>query len=68
MTDVGRFFSKGELAARYGVHRRSIERWVMLRKYPPPDLTLPGGQVRWADHTVETHEISLVGKAPDTST
>lgn len=62
MTDIRRWFSKRELATRYGVHRRSIERWVEHHKYPPPDLTLPGGQVRWADHTVETHEISLVGK------
>jgi hypothetical protein len=53
---IDRWFSKGEIAARYGITQRSLERWLKSAKFPAPDLHLPGGQPRWSDVLVATHE------------
>ena len=61
--DDTRYRSKGNLAFRYAVSERTIDRWREEGKFPQPDLTLPGGQPRWADDTIEAHERALVGKS-----
>jgi hypothetical protein len=57
------YFSKPDLARRYGVTPRSIDRWRFVQKFPQPDLFLPNGQPRWLGKTVEAHERSLVPNA-----
>jgi hypothetical protein len=57
-----RYHSKPELAERYRVSSRTIDRWRELEKFPPPDLVLPNGAPRWADDTITAHERALVGK------
>jgi predicted DNA-binding transcriptional regulator AlpA len=54
--------SKGNLADRYAVSARTIDRWREEGKFPPPDLVLPSGSPRWSDATIEAHERALVGK------
>ena len=58
-----RFRSKGNLADRYSVSPRTIDRWREEGKFPPPDLRLPSGSPRWSDDTITTHERALVGKS-----
>lgn len=50
------YWGKPNLARRYGVSTRSIDRWRGDGKFPQPDLILPNGQPRWLDETVEAHE------------
>jgi len=58
-----RFRSKGNLADRYEVSERTIDRWREEGKFPPPDLVLPSGSPRWSDDTIFAHERALVGKS-----
>ena len=57
-----RYHSKRDLAARYRVTTRTIDRWRMDGLFPQPDLFLPGGKCRWSDDTVVTHERNSVRK------
>lgn len=58
------YLSKPDLARHYGVSSRSIDRWRVDRKFPPPDIYLPNGQPRWLGKTVEAHERrSVTGNA-----
>jgi predicted DNA-binding transcriptional regulator AlpA len=56
---ISRWFSKRELAQRYGVSTRSIERWSESGKFPR------GVQLNrryyWSDAAIEAHERGLVG-------
>jgi hypothetical protein len=54
---IRRWFSKREVAERYGVSMRSIERWSESGKFPRGRL-LPNK--RW-DAEIEAHERNLVG-------
>jgi predicted DNA-binding transcriptional regulator AlpA len=59
---VNRWLSKSEIVSRYGISPRTLERWLKTKRFPTPDLHLPGGQPRWSDAVVEAHERALVGK------
>jgi hypothetical protein len=54
-TQIVRYFSKRQLANRYNVCPRSIERWVQNKKFPP-GVQLPNGHWAWPDVVVEEHE------------
>jgi hypothetical protein len=56
------YHSKSDLAARYRVTTRTIDRWRMDGLFPQPDLVLPGGKCRWSDDTVVAHERASVSK------
>ena len=56
---IQRWYSKRDLAARYNVSQRSIERWKKRKKFPP-GIQMPNGHWRWSDHEIEVHEQSLV--------
>jgi len=58
-----RYRSKGNLADRYEVSERTIDRSRGEGKFPPPDLVLPSGSPRWSDDTIMAHERALVGKS-----
>jgi hypothetical protein len=55
-----RWFSKREVAARYGVHPRSIERWSESGKFPA-GTQFPNTQWYWSIDAIEQYERSLVG-------
>jgi hypothetical protein len=57
---VQKWFSKREVASRYGVHPRSIERWVESGKFPA-GTQLPNKRWYWTDLEIEAHERGLVG-------
>jgi hypothetical protein len=57
-----RYYSRAELAERYRVSDRTIDRWRDARLYPQPDLILPNGAPRWSDGVVIAHERNSVGK------
>jgi predicted DNA-binding transcriptional regulator AlpA len=57
---IQRWFSKRQLAERYGVHPRSIERWSESGKFPRGRL-LPNKRWAWTDAEIEAHERNLVG-------
>ena len=57
-----RFYTKLELAERYRVNPRTIDRWRDTGRYPTPDLVLPNGAPRWSDKIVVAHEHASVGK------
>jgi predicted DNA-binding transcriptional regulator AlpA len=57
---ISRWFSKRELAQRYGVSTRSIERWSESGKFPR-GRQLPNNRWFWTDREIEEHERSLVG-------
>jgi hypothetical protein len=57
-----RIFWQHDLAKRYNVHPRSIQRWKKSGKLPPPDLEMPNGREAWSDTRIEQHEHArLVG-------
>jgi hypothetical protein len=56
---IQRWFSKSQLAARYNVCTRSIERWVKGGKFPL-GVRMPNGRWAWSDVTIELHERALV--------
>jgi hypothetical protein len=57
-----RYHSKRDLAARYAVTTRTIDRWCVDKLFPEPDLRLPSGACRWSDELVTAHERNSVGK------
>jgi predicted DNA-binding transcriptional regulator AlpA len=56
---ISRWFTKREVAARYGVHPRSIERWSEAGQFPR-GTQLPNKRWRWTDLEIEQHERALV--------
>jgi predicted DNA-binding transcriptional regulator AlpA len=58
-SEIRRWLSKREVAARYGVHPRSIERWSANGTFPK-GRQLPNGRWRWTDREIEQHEKGLV--------
>jgi hypothetical protein len=61
-TKIEFYFSQGDLAERYHVDERTIQRWRESRKLPPA-TTLPSGRPAWANTVIEAHERALVGAA-----
>jgi len=59
---VNRWLSKSEIVTRYGISPRTFERWLKTKRFPTPDLHLPGGQPRWSNTAVEAHERNAVSK------
>jgi hypothetical protein len=59
---INRWFSKNEIVARYGISPRTLERWLKTKRFPAADLHLPGGQPRWSDELIVSHERASVGK------
>jgi hypothetical protein len=57
-----RYHSKTDLADRYRVVTRTVDRWRDDGLFPEPDLILPNGAPRWSDELVVAHERSAVGK------
>ena len=57
-----RYHSKNNLADRYGVVTRTIDRWCDDGLFPEPDLILPSGAPRWSDELVIAHERGSVAK------
>jgi len=64
---IQRWFSKSQLASRYNVCTRSIERWVKGGKFPV-GVRMPNGRWAWSDIAIEAHERSLVGGRQPLST
>jgi hypothetical protein len=58
-----RYHSKSDLAARYRVSTRTVDRWRGDNLFPKPDLVLPNGAPRWSDELIVKHERNAVGKA-----
>jgi hypothetical protein len=57
-----RFHSKSDLADRYRVVTRTVDRWRVDGLFPEPDLILPNGAPRWSDALVVAHERAAVGR------
>jgi hypothetical protein len=57
-----KYHSKGNLADRYGVVTRTVDRWRVDGHFPEPDLILPNGAPRWSDELVVAHERNAVKK------
>jgi hypothetical protein len=57
-----RYHSKSDLADRYRVVTRTVDRWRVDGLFPEPDLILPNGAPRWSDELVVAHERAAVGK------
>jgi hypothetical protein len=57
-----RYLTKGDLATRYGVVTRTIDRWLAAGLFPVADLILPNGAPRWSEGLVETTERASVGQ------
>jgi predicted DNA-binding transcriptional regulator AlpA len=45
--------SKSQLAARYKISTRTIDRMRKRGQFPPPDIQIGDRMVRWNDETVE---------------
>jgi predicted DNA-binding transcriptional regulator AlpA len=56
---IRRWLSKRAVAARYGVHPRSIERWSEAGTFPR-GTQLPNKRWYWTDAEIEAHERRLV--------
>jgi hypothetical protein len=54
-----KWFSTREVATRYGVHHRSIERWVKTGKFPA-GVQFPNTKYYWSIDAIEAHERALV--------
>ena len=57
---IQRWFSKRQVADRYGVSMRSIERWAESGKFPR-GRQLPNSRWFWTDAEIEQYERDLVG-------
>jgi hypothetical protein len=57
---IRRWLSKRAVAARYGVHPRSIERWAEAGQFPR-GVQRPNRRWYWSDLEIEEHERNLVG-------
>jgi hypothetical protein len=60
---IRRWFSKRQLADRYSVATRTVDRWVAAGKFPA-GIQWPNKRWYWSDIQVEDHERSLVGGRP----
>jgi hypothetical protein len=60
---IQRWYSKNQVAARYGVSSRSVERWAERGRFPP-GVQMPNGHWYWTDVAIEDYERSLVGGRP----
>ena len=58
-TKIEFYFSQGDLAERYRVDKRTIQRWRKSRKLPPA-TTLPNGRPAWANAVIEAHERARI--------
>jgi predicted site-specific integrase-resolvase len=56
---IQRWYSKREVAERYGVSMRSIERWSESGKFPRGTF-LPNKRWAWTNLEIEEHERGLV--------
>jgi len=61
---IQRWYSKRQVADRYGVSMRSIERWAESGKFPR-GTQLPNKRYYWSDAAIETHERGLVSAVSD---
>jgi hypothetical protein len=59
---ISHWYTKRDLARRYGVHTRSIERWSESGTFPR-GTQFPNGRWFWSDAQIEAHERGLVGGA-----
>jgi hypothetical protein len=57
---IQRWFSKAELAVRFGVSPRSIDRWIRAKKFPSGIQTPNGHCLRWPDFVIEKAERGLM--------
>jgi predicted DNA-binding transcriptional regulator AlpA len=48
-----RWSSRSQLAARYGISTRTIDRMRKRGQFPPPDIQIGDRTFRWNDETVE---------------
>lgn len=62
-----RYHTKGDLAERYRVVERTVDRWRDDGLFPQPDLILPNGAPRWSDELITAHERGAVGKRETSS-
>jgi len=62
-----RWYSKRQLADRYSVSTRSIERWTEAGKFPA-GTRMPSGHWYWSDLDIEEHERKLTGARHPKST
>jgi len=56
------FLNDRQLAARYGVHRTTVWRWVRLGTFPAPEK-ISEGCSRWRDDVIAAHEQRTAGEA-----
>ena len=56
-TDLPQFASVDELAARYGVNRSSLYKWVKSGEYPKP-IKIGPKFTRWRREDVQRYESS----------
>jgi hypothetical protein len=59
-TKIRRWYSKRQLADRYSVSTRSIERWAEAGKFPP-GTQWPNKRWYWSDRDIEEYERRLIG-------
>jgi hypothetical protein len=60
-TVARRFISTSMVAQRYGVHLRSIARWVARGVIPPPDLTI-NHRHYWDQAALDRHERERIAE------
>lgn len=53
-----KFLKDQEVAARYGVHRATVWRWVEAGQFPQP-VRLSPAVTRWRLSDLEAHEAAL---------
>jgi predicted site-specific integrase-resolvase len=56
--DIRRWYSKRQLADRYSVSQRSIERWAEAGRFPV-GTQFPNKRWYWSDRDVENYERAL---------
>jgi hypothetical protein len=56
---IERWYSKRQVADRYNVSTRSVERWSLSGKFPR-GTQLPNRRWYWTDLQIEAHERDLV--------
>ena len=57
---IQRWYSKREVAARYGTCMRTIERWAKAGQFPR-GRQLANRRWFWSDAEIEAHERGFVG-------
>jgi hypothetical protein len=61
-----RFKPTSSVAKRYGVHMRSIARWVARGVIPPPDLTI-NNRHYWDEAALDRHDRQRVAERAATA-